>query len=72
MSICRSALILMLCAAALTGCGRPVREARVLTGAVIGAGVGVVGSAIVGGSMVAGAAVGAASGAVVGALAPHR
>jgi hypothetical protein len=42
--------------------------ARALEGGGIGAAVGAVGTAIVGGPVLAGAAVGAAAGAVVGAL----
>ncbi|MEL6794483.1 MAG: hypothetical protein AAFU55_11220 [Pseudomonadota bacterium] len=51
----------------LSACGTRPGE-RALSGGGIGAGLGAVGTAIVGGPVVAGAAVGAAAGAVVGAV----
>ena len=62
-------LTALLCAAALalSACSAN-RGTRALEGGAIGAGVGAVGSAIVGGPVVAGAAVGAAAGAIAGAV----
>ncbi|MEL7463711.1 MAG: hypothetical protein AAFN79_06570 [Pseudomonadota bacterium] len=51
----------------LAACGSRPGE-RALSGGGIGAGLGAVGTAIVGGPVIAGAAVGAAAGAVVGAV----
>lgn len=56
---------------ALAACGSTQGE-RALSGGAIGAGVGAVGTAIVGGSVVTGAAVGAAAGAVAGAVTDER
>ncbi len=55
----------------LAACGSTQGE-RALSGGAIGAGVGAVGTAIVGGSVVTGAAVGAAAGAVTGAVTNKR
>jgi len=51
----------------LAGCGNNPAD-RVLSGAGVGAGSGLVGAAIVGGSLVTGAAVGAAAGAIIGGV----
>jgi hypothetical protein len=60
-------LILALCAATLAACsGLSERDQRTLSGGAIGAGVGAVGMAVVGGPVIAGAAVGAAGGAIIG------
>ena len=53
--------------AALSACGTSKGE-RALSGGAIGAGVGAVGGALVGGDPVTGAVVGGAAGAAVGAL----
>jgi len=58
--LCVAALILAACSSD--------RGTRALEGGGIGAAVGAVGTAIVGGPVLAGAAVGAAAGAIVGAL----
>jgi hypothetical protein len=63
------ALLLLLCAGALAGCsGLTPTQQRTLTGGAIGAGVGAVGTAIVGGPVLLGTAVGAGVGAVAGAV----
>ncbi len=56
---------------ALAACGSTQGE-RAVSGGAIGAGVGAVGTAIVGGSVLTGAAVGAAAGAVTGAVTDRR
>lgn len=58
---------LVLVALAVSACGN-TRGERALTGGAAGAGVGAVGSAILGGSAVTGAVVGGATGAVIGAV----
>ena len=58
--LCVAALILAACSSD--------RSTRALEGGGIGAAVGAVGTAIVGGPVLAGAVVGAAAGAVVGVL----
>jgi hypothetical protein len=64
------AVILVLVAIPLVmGCsGLSKREQRVLSGAGIGAGAGVVGAAVTGGSIATGAVVGTAAGAVGGVI----
>jgi hypothetical protein len=65
-------LILAVCAGSLAACsGMSDREQRTLSGGGIGAGVGAVGMAIVGGPVLAGAAVGAVGGAVIGDVTTH-
>ncbi len=60
-------LILVLCVGSLAACsGMSERDQRTLSGGAIGAGVGAVGMAVVGGPVLAGAAVGAVGGAVIG------
>jgi osmotically inducible lipoprotein OsmB len=60
-------LILVLCAGSLAACsGMSQRDQRTLSGGAIGAGVGVVGAAVLGAPLLAGAAVGAVGGAVIG------
>jgi hypothetical protein len=63
----------LLCVAALSlaACSAD-RGSRALEGGGIGAAVGAVGTAIVGGPVLAGAAVGAAAGAVTGALTSEK
>ncbi len=65
----RSSAGILLCVAALAlaACSSD-RGTRALEGGGIGAAVGVVGTAIVGGPVITGAVVGAAAGAVVGVL----
>jgi hypothetical protein len=67
---------ILLCVAALSlaACSsdRADRGTRALEGGGIGAAVGAVGTAIVGGPVLAGAAVGAAAGAVTGALTDEK
>ena len=60
-------IILGVAALSLAACSSD-RGSRALEGGGIGAAVGAVGTAIVGGPVIAGAAVGAAAGAVVGVL----
>jgi len=55
----------------LAGCGDRPGE-RALSGGAIGAGVGAVGSALVGGDAVTGAVIGGAAGAVTGAVTNKR
>ncbi len=66
-------LIVALCAGSLGACsGMSERDQRTLSGGAIGAGVGAVGGALIGGSPLAGAAIGAAGGAVIGNVTtPH-
>jgi osmotically inducible lipoprotein OsmB len=60
-------LLLALCVGALAGCsGMSNRDQRTLSGGAIGAGVGAVGTAIVGGPVLVGAGIGAVGGAVIG------
>ena len=60
---------LLLCVAALSlGAGSSDRGSRALEGGGIGAAIGAVGTAVIGGPVIAGAVIGAAAGAVVGAL----
>ena len=59
--------ILAFCAATLAACsGMSERDQRTVSGGAIGAGVGAVGTAILGGPVLLGAAVGAAGGAIIG------
>ena len=60
--------IILTAAIALSACGN-TKQDRALSGAGIGAGVGAVGSAIVGGGALTGAAIGAGIGAATGAIA---
>ncbi len=62
-----ASVILCLAALSLAACSSD-RGSRALEGGGIGAAVGAVGTAIVGGPVIAGAVVGAAAGAAVGAL----
>ncbi len=66
-------LILVLSVGSLAACsGMSNREQRTLSGGAIGAGVGAVGTAIVGGPVLLGAGVGAVGGAVIGNVtSPH-
>jgi hypothetical protein len=58
-----------LCLAALSGCSNMnATEQRTLSGAAIGTGVGVVGTAATGGCVSCGAAIGAAGGAAAGLI----
>jgi len=60
-------LILVVCAGSLAACsGMSERDQRTLSGGAIGAGVGGVAAAVVGGPVLAGAAIGAVGGAVIG------
>lgn len=60
-------LIVALCAGSLAACsGMDQRQQRTVTGGAIGAGVGAVGTAILGGPVLLGAAAGAVGGAVIG------
>ena len=60
---------ILLCVAALSlaACSSD-RGCRALEGGGIGAAIGAVGTAVIGGPVIAGAVIGAAAGAVVGAL----
>ena len=58
--LCVAALILAACSSD--------RGSRALEGGGIGAAIGAVGTAVIGGPVIAGAVIGAAAGAVVGAL----
>lgn len=60
-------LVIILGVLVVTACGNTKGE-RALSGGAIGAGVGAVGSAIVGGSIAGGALIGAGVGAVTGAI----
>jgi osmotically inducible lipoprotein OsmB len=60
-----TAIILVIAALALAGCGTSTGD-RGLSGAAIGAGAGAVGAAILGGPVAAAALVGGAAGAVTG------
>ncbi len=62
-----SGILLCVAALSLAACSSD-RGSRALEGGGIGAAVGAVGTAIVGGPVIAGAVVGAAAGAVVGVL----
>jgi hypothetical protein len=67
MTTIQRGLIIVLSVGALAACsGMSNRDQRTLSGGAIGAGVGAVGGALVGGSPLAGAAIGAAGGAVIG------
>ena len=60
-------LILVACATSLAACsGMSNREQRTVSGGAIGAGVGAVGAAVLGGPVLLGAGVGAVGGAVIG------
>jgi hypothetical protein len=59
--------ILVLCVGSLAACsGMSERDQRTVTGGAIGAGVGAVGAAVLGGPVLIGAAAGAVGGAVIG------
>lgn len=63
------AAILLLCAAPLAACGDGgLFHNHVANDAALGAGVGAVGTAIVGGPVLLGTAIGAGAGAVAGAV----
>jgi len=65
-------LIIALCLGSLAACsGMNDTQQRALSGGAIGAGVGAVGAAILGGPLLVGAGLGAAGGAVVGAATSH-
>jgi hypothetical protein len=67
MTTLQRGLIIVLSVGSLAACsGMSDRDQRTLSGGAIGAGVGAVGGALVGGSPLAGAAIGAAGGAVIG------
>jgi hypothetical protein len=60
-------LILALFIVSLAACsGMSERDQRTLSGGAIGAGVGAVGAAVVGGPVLLGAGIGAAGGAIIG------
>ena len=65
----RISVSILLCVAALSlaACSSD-RGSRALEGGGIGAAIGAVGTAVIGGPVIAGAVIGAAAGAVVGAL----
>ena len=65
----RISVSILLCVAALSlaACSSD-RSSRALEGGGIGAAIGAVGTAVIGGPVIAGAVIGAAAGAVVGAL----
>jgi osmotically inducible lipoprotein OsmB len=65
----RAFVLVLLLIPFVIGCsGLSKREQRVLSGAAIGAGTGIVGAAVTGGSLVTGAVVGTAAGAVGGLI----
>jgi osmotically inducible lipoprotein OsmB len=66
-------MLLALCIGSLAACsGMSQRDQRTLSGGAIGAGVGAVGGALVGGSPLVGAAIGGAGGAIIGNVtSPH-
>jgi hypothetical protein len=67
MTMLQRGAILVLCAGSLAACsGMSNRDERTLSGGAIGAGVGAVGTAIVGGPVLLGAGIGAVGGAVIG------
>jgi osmotically inducible lipoprotein OsmB len=69
MTLIQRSLILTLAVGSLAACsGMSNQDQRTLSGGAIGAGVGAVGTAIVGGPVLLGAAVGAVGGAAIGAL----
>ena len=59
--------VVLLAALGLAACGQSKGE-RALSGGAIGAGAGLVGTALTGGSPMAGAVIGGAAGAAVGAF----
>jgi hypothetical protein len=60
-------LILVFCAGSLAACsGMSNTDQRTLSGGAIGAGVGAVGAAVLGGPVLLGAGIGAVGGAVIG------
>jgi hypothetical protein len=60
-------LVLVLCLASLSACsGLTEKEQRALSGGAIGAGVGALGMAVLGGPILIGAGIGAVGGAVIG------
>jgi len=67
MTTLQRGLIIVFSVGSLAACsGMSERDQRTLSGGAIGAGVGAVGGALIGGSPIAGAAIGAAGGAVIG------
>jgi hypothetical protein len=67
MTMIQRGAILLLCAGSLAACsGMSNRDQRTLSGGAIGAGVGALGTAIVGGPVLVGAGIGAVGGAVIG------
>ncbi len=72
MTFVQRGLILALCAGFLAACsGMSNTQERTLSGGAIGAGVGAVGTALVGGPVLLGAGVGALGGAVIGNVTGH-
>jgi osmotically inducible lipoprotein OsmB len=68
MKLCRSRILLLsTIILALSACGTSKGE-RALSGGAIGAGVGVIGGALAGGSPATGAIIGGAAGAAIGAV----
>ena len=68
MTTVQRALILSLVVGSLAACsGMSEQDQRTLSGGAIGAGVGAVGTAIIGGPVLLGTAVGAVGGAAIGA-----
>ena len=63
-----SARVLLCVAALMLAACSSDRGSRALEGGGIGAAIGAVGTAVIGGPVIAGAVIGAAAGAVVGAL----
>ncbi len=60
-------LLIVLCAGSLGACSdMSNRDQRTLSGGAIGAGVGAVGAAVLGGPVLLGAGIGAVGGAVIG------
>lgn len=60
-------LVLVLCVGMLGACsGMTTKEQRTLSGGAIGAGVGAIGMAVIGGPVLLGAGIGAVGGAVIG------
>lgn len=69
MTLLHRGLILVALAGSLAACsGMSNQDQRILSGGAIGAGVGAVGTAIVGGPVLLGTAVGAMGGAAIGGL----
>ncbi len=73
MTTLKRGAILAICALSLAACsGMSARDQRTLSGGAIGAGVGAVGTALIGGPVLLGTAVGAVGGAVIGNMTPAR